>query len=321
MEKLELGQTAAEYIEAQIADIKKQAKGGKILLGLSGGVDSSVCAALISKAVGKQLTCVFVDHGLMRYNEGDEIVAAFKDWDINLIRVDAEKRFLTKLKGVTDPEKKRKIIGAEFVRVFEEEAAKVKADYLAQGTIYPDIKESGGKDKPVIKSHHNVGGLPDDLKFKGIIEPLKALYKKDVRAVGRALGASNILIDRQPFPGPGLGIRVLGELTKKSLDCLRLADHIYRNEIANAKIDSTVDQYFAVLTPIKTVGIKNGQRTYDNVLVLRAVTTGDFMNADFARIPYELLAKISQRITTEVDGIGRVVYDITSKPPGTIEWE
>jgi len=316
MEKLNNGQTVGAYIDAQITDIRERSQGGKILLGLSGGVDSSVCAALISRAVGKRLTCVFVDHGLMRYNEGDEIVEAFKNWDINLIRVNAENRFLAKLKDVIDPEQKRKIIGAEFIRVFEEEARKVNADYFAQGTIYPDIIESKG-----IKSHHNVGGLPDDIKFKEIIEPIKLLYKPEVRAVGRVLGVADILVDRQPFPGPGLGVRVIGELTKERLNCLSLADYIFRSEINNAGLGSELNQFFAVLTPIKAVGTMDGRRTYGNIIALRAVTTGDFMKADFARIPYEVLARAGERITSEVRGVGRVVYDITPKPPGTIEWE
>ena len=326
MDKLNNGQSIQDYIDNQIATIKKQVGSGKVILGLSGGVDSTVCAALIGKAIGKQLTCVFVDHGCMRLNEGLEIKKAFADWPINLVMVDAEKRFLDKLKGVSDPESKRKIIGGEFVRVFEEEAAKVKADYLAQGTIYPDIVESGG-DKlkgekgHIVKSHHNVGGLPDDIGFRGVIEPLRLLYKDEVRVIGRTLGVEAILVDRQPFPGPGLSIRVIGELSKERLDTLRLADYIFRQEIAESRLSKSINQFFAVLTPLKSVGAVDGVRTYGDVLALRAVTTTTFMEAGVAHIPYDVLLRVSERIIKEVAGVGRVVYDITPKPPGTIEWE
>ena len=293
-----------------------------MLLALSGGVDSSVAAQLISKAVGSQLTCIFVDHGLMRKNEGDEVEAAFANSGMNFIRVDASERFLGKLAGVTDPERKRKIIGEEFIRVFEDEGKKIGAvDYLAQGTIYPDVIESGSGDAAVIKSHHNVGGLPAVVDFKGLIEPLRMLFKDEVRQLGLELGLADYLVWRQPFPGPGLAIRVMGEITKEKLDILRDADAIYREEIANAGLDRSINQYFAVLTSTRTVGVMGDFRTYDYTLALRGVTTTDFMTADWARIPYDVLDKISSRIVNEVDHINRIVYDITSKPPSTIEWE
>ena len=276
----------------------------------------------MSKAVGSQLTCIFVDHGLMRKNEGDEVVAAFKDWDINFVRVNAEQRFLDKLAGVSEPEAKRKIIGEEFIRVFEAEAKKIgTVDYLAQGTIYPDVIESGTGDAAVIKSHHNVGGLPDYVDFKEIIEPLRMLFKDEVRALGTELGLPDYLVWRQPFPGPGLAIRVIGEITKDKLETLRDADYIFREEIAKAGLDRDIHQYFAVLTSMRSVGVMGDFRTYDYTLALRGVTTTDFMTADFARIPYEILEKISSRIVNEVKNINRVVYDITTKPPATIEWE
>lgn len=314
--------TMKQYAQTAIAQIRETVGDKKILLGLSGGVDSSVAAALLSKAVGSQLTCIFVDHGLMRKNEGDEVVAAFKDWDINFVRVNAEQRFLDKLAGVSEPEAKRKIIGEEFIRVFEAEAKKIgTVDYLAQGTIYPDVIESGTGDAAVIKSHHNVGGLPDYVDFKEIIEPLRMLFKDEVRALGTELGLPDYLVWRQPFPGPGLAIRVIGEITKDKLETLRDADYIFREEIAKAGLDRDIHQYFAVLTSMRSVGVMGDFRTYDYTLALRGVTTTDFMTADFARIPYEILEKISSRIVNEVKNINRVVYDITTKPPATIEFE
>ena len=314
--------TMEDYKRTAIAAIREKVGSGKVLLALSGGVDSSVCAALLAEAVGEQLTCVFVDHGLMRKNEGDEVEAAFSKWAMNFVRVDAEGRFLSKLSGISEPERKRKIIGEEFIRVFEEEAKKIGAvDFLAQGTIYPDVIESGAGDAAVIKSHHNVGGLPDYVDFKEIIEPLRLLFKDEVRQLGRELGLPEYLVMRQPFPGPGLAIRVIGDLTKEKLDTLRDADAIYREEIAAAGEDKNINQYFAVLTNTRSVGVMGDGRTYDYTLALRAVTTSDFMTADWARIPYDLMDKISTRIVNEVQGINRIVYDITSKPPATIEWE
>ena len=314
--------TMEDYKRTAIAAIREKVGSGKVLLALSGGVDSSVCAALLAEAVGEQLTCVFVDHGLMRKNEGDEVEAAFSKWAMNFVRVDAEGRFLSKLSGISEPERKRKIIGEEFIRVFEEEAKKIGAvDFLAQGTIYPDVIESGAGDAAVIKSHHNVGGLPDYVDFKEIIEPLRLLFKDEVRQLGRELGLPEYLVMRQPFPGPGLAIRVIGDLTKEKLDTLRDADAIYREEIAAAGEDKNINQYFAVLTNTRSVGVMGDGRTYDYTLALRAVTTSDFMTADWARIPYDLLDKISTRIVNEVQGINRIVYDITSKPPATIEFE
>ena len=277
---------------------------------------------LLAEAVGRQLTCVFVDHGLMRLNEGDEVEAAFAPWDINFVRVDAGDRFLTKLAGVTDPEEKRKIIGEEFIRVFEEEAKKIGAvDFLAQGTIYPDVIESGAGEAAVIKSHHNVGGLPDCVDFQEILEPLRLLFKDEVRQLGRELGLPEYLVSRQPYPGPGLAIRILGEVTREKADQLRQADFIFREELARAGEDRRLSQYFAVLTDSRSVGVMGDGRTYDYTLALRAVTTSDFMTADWARIPYDLLDRVSTRIVNEVAGINRIVYDITSKPPATVEWE
>ena len=314
--------TMQDYKDTAIAAIREKVGKGRVLLALSGGVDSSVVAALLAEAVGKQLTCVFVDHGLMRLNEGDEVEAAFAKWDINFVRVDAESRFLQKLAGEAEPERKRRIIGEEFIRVFEEEAKKIGAvDFLAQGTIYPDVIESGAGDAAVIKSHHNVGGLPDYVDFKEIIEPLRLLFKDEVRQLGRELDLPEYLVTRQPFPGPGLAIRVVGDVTKEKLDILRQADYVFRDEIAKAGEDKKLNQYFAVLTNTRSVGVMGDGRTYDYTLALRAVTTADFMTADWARIPYDVLDKISSRIVNEVKGINRIVYDITSKPPATIEWE
>ena len=314
--------TMGDYKRTAIAYLREKVGGGRVLLALSGGVDSSVCAALLAEAVGAQLTCVFVDHGLMRKHEGDEVEAAFQSWAMNFVRVDAEARFLDRLAGVAEPERKRKIIGEEFIRVFEEEARKIGAvDFLAQGTIYPDVIESGAGDAAVIKSHHNVGGLPECVDFKEIIEPLRLLFKDEVRQLGRELGLPEYLVSRQPFPGPGLAIRVIGDLTKAKLDTLRDADAIYREEIARAGLDGEIGQYFAVLTNTRSVGVMGDGRTYDYTLALRAVTTSDFMTADWARIPYEVLDLISTRIVNEVVGINRICYDVTSKPPATIEWE
>ncbi len=314
--------TMGDYARTAIASLREKIGNGKVLLALSGGVDSSVAAALLSKAVGNQLTCIFVDHGLMRKNEGDEVESAFGGRDLNFVRVDASDRFLGKLSGVCDPEHKRKIIGEEFIRVFEEEAKKIgQVDFLAQGTIYPDVIESGAGEAAVIKSHHNVGGLPDHVDFKEIIEPLRLLFKDETRALGRELGLPDYLVDRQPFPGPGLAIRILGEITREKIAILQDADWIFREEIANAGLTNEIHQYFAVLTNMRSVGVMGDGRTYDYTLALRGVTTTDFMTADWARIPYEILDVISRRIVNEVRGINRIVYDITSKPPATIEWE
>lgn len=314
--------TMEDYCRTAIAAIREKVGDGKVLLALSGGVDSSVAAALLAEAVGKQLTCVFVDHGLMRLHEGDEVEAAFAKWDIRFLRVEAESRFLLKLAGVDEPERKRKIIGEEFIRVFEEESQKIGAvDFLAQGTIYPDVIESGAGEAATIKSHHNVGGLPDFVDFQEIIEPLRMLFKDEVRQLGRELGLPEYLVSRQPFPGPGLAIRIIGDITKEKADTLRLADFIFREELARAGEDQCLSQYFAVLTNTRSVGVMGDGRTYDYTLALRAVTTDDFMTADWARIPYDVLDRISVRIVNEVQGINRIVYDITSKPPATIEFE
>ena len=311
-----------DYKRTAIAQVREKVGDGRVLLALSGGVDSSVAAALLAEAIGAQLTCVFVDHGLMRKNEGDEVEAAFAKWDMKFVRVNAERRFLDRLAGVDEPEKKRKIIGEEFIRVFEEEAKKVGAvDFLAQGTIYPDVIESGAGDAAVIKSHHNVGGLPDHVDFKEIIEPLRLLFKDEVRQLGRELGLPEYLVMRQPFPGPGLAIRVIGGVNKEKLDILRDADAIFREEIAQAGLEREMSQYFAVLTNMRSVGVMGDGRTYDYALALRSVATADFMTADWVRIPYEVLDRVSVRVVNEVPHINRVLYDITSKPPATIEFE
>ena len=313
----------SRYAKETVDQLREKIGDKKVLCALSGGVDSSVAAIMIHKAVGRQLTCIFVDHGLLRKNEGDEVEKIFTEqFDVNLIRVNAQERFLRKLAGVADPETKRKIIGEEFIRVFEEEAKKIgKVDYLVQGTIYPDVIESGVGDAAVIKSHHNVGGLPDYVDFKEIIEPLRSLFKDEVRKLGTELDIPENLVWRQPFPGPGLAIRVIGDVTEEKLEILRSADYIFREEIALAGLDRDIHQYFAVLTDMRSVGVMGDGRTYDYTLALRGVTTSDFMTADWARIPYDVLDKISGRIINEVNHINRIVYDITSKPPATIEWE
>ena len=311
------------FTKNKIEELKNKIGNKKVLCALSGGVDTSVAASLLSKAVGSNLTCIFVDHGLLRKYEGDEVEAVFGNRpDVNFIRVNAKDRFLKKLKGVTEPEKKRKIIGEEFIRVFEEEAKKIgKVDYLVQGTIYPDVIESGFGSSAVIKSHHNVGGLPDYVDFKEIVEPLRELFKDEVRKVGLELGLSPDLVYRQPFPGPGLAIRIIGDITEDKLNILQDADYILREEIKNHKLDMDINQYFAVLTNIRSVGVMGDARTYDYMLAIRAVKTLDFMTANFYHIPYDVLEIISKRIVNEVPHINRVVYDITSKPPATIEWE
>ena len=309
-----------DYMKTQIDAVRQIIGGQKIFLALSGGVDSTVCAALLSKAVANRLFCVFVDHGFMRLNEGDEIEGYFSKQPLIFKRVNAEKRFLTKIKGIKDPELKRKRIGEEFIRVFEEEAGKLGGiPFFAQGTIYPDIVESGGGQNSVIKSHHNVGGLPENHSFGQVIEPLSGLFKDEVRMLGKKLGLPNHMIYRQPFPGPGLAIRIMGEVTEEKLDILRISDAITREEIAAAK--RVPSQYFAVLTDTYTVGVKGDSRTYDPVVAIRAVTTDDFMTCNYAALPHSVLNKISQRITREVPSVSRVVYDITSKPPATVEWE
>ncbi len=314
-----------DFVENSIKQIKEKVGNGKVLCALSGGVDSSVAAVLLSKAIGNQLTCVFVDHGLLRKNEGDEVEEVFGPnghYNLNFIRVNVAERFYNLLKGVTDPEQKRKIIGTEFIRVFEEEAKKIgKVDYLVQGTIYPDVIESGLGKSAVIKSHHNVGGLPSVVDFKEIIEPLRLLFKDEVREVGKELGIPEYLVYRQPFPGPGLGIRIIGEVTEAKVKIVQDADYIYREEIRKAGLDRSLGQYFAALTNMQSVGVMGDERTYDYAIALRAVTTTDFMTADWAKIPYDILDVISRRIVNEVKGVNRVLLDCTSKPPATIEFE
>lgn len=315
--------TMKNYATAAVKELCQKIGSKKVLLALSGGVDSSVAAALLSRAAGENLTCIFVDHGLLRKNEGDEVEAVFsREPGMKFVRVDAQRRFLDKLAGVSEPEEKRKIIGEEFIRVFEAEAKKIgHVDFLAQGTIYPDIIESGKGDAALIKSHHNVGGLPDHVDFDEIIEPLRDLFKDEVRALGEELGLPHDMVWRQPFPGPGLAIRIIGDITEEKLAILREADYIFRDEIARAGLNEEIWQYFAVLTGMRSVGVMGDERTYDYTIALRGVTSVDGMTADWARIPHNVLEKISNRIINEVKHINRIVYDITSKPPATIEWE
>ena len=310
------------YRKEKTAQLREQIGDGKVLLALSGGVDSAVAAALLSEAVGNRLICVFVDHGLMRWQEGDEVEKAFSNRELRFIRINAKERFLSRLSGVREPEQKRKIIGEEFIRTFEEAAKEIgKVDFLAQGTIYPDVIESGLGEAAVIKSHHNVGGLPACVDFREIIEPLRMLFKDEVRQLGRELGLPESIVSRQPFPGPGLSIRVLGEVTEEKLDIVREADKIFRDEIEKAGLENTMSQYFAVLSDMHSVGVMGDGRTYDAAVILRSVVTDDFMTAEWTRIPYEVLDRASVRIVNEIQGVNRVLYDITSKPPATVEYE
>jgi GMP synthase (glutamine-hydrolysing) len=310
-----------QFIEDAVKDIRAQTNGKPVLAALSGGVDSSVAAVLTHRAVGQRLTCLFVDHGLMRLDEGDEVERVFRgQFDIRLVRVNAQERFLGKLAGETDPERKRKIIGSEFIKVFEEEAKKLDGiGFLMQGTIYTDVTESGQDGHKAVKAHHNVGGLPELLPFDGLVEPLRPLYKHEVRDLGDALGLPPSLTRRQPFPGPGLGVRVLGEVTAERLDILRVADAVFREEMDRAGVAS--DEYFAIHTGLNTVGVRDGARVFGHLIALRAVKTDDLVTAGCVRVPYDVLDRAASRITSECPGVCRVVYDITAKPPGTIEWE
>lgn len=323
--KARIGKTfnVKRYIKSEIEAIRAQVGDKKVLLALSGGVDSSVCAVLLQKAIGNQLTCVFVDHGCMRLNEAKDVRRIFKGkFGINLIQIDAEKRFLDKAAGITDPELKRKCIGGEFIRVFEEEAKKLgKIEFLGQGTIYPDIVESGVGGHKAVKAHHNVGGLPKDIGFEGLVEPVKYLYKDEVRKVGKALGIPEEMVMRQPFPGPGLAVRCLGELTKEKLDILRKADAVFREEMAKAKLDKKAQQFFAVMTNVKSVGVRNNERTFGYVIAIRAVSTSQFVKAGIVELPFKFVTMVAEKISTKVKGVNRVVWDITPKPPATIEWE
>ena len=318
---------AKKYIENEIKAIREQVGDRKVLLALSGGVDSSVCAALLYKAIGKQLVCVFVDHGCMRLNEGKMIKKVFKgQFGVNLIALDCEKRFLDKAKGVTDPETKRKIIGGEFIKVFADTARDLQKKYgniafLGQGTIYPDIIESGVGGHKAVKAHHNVGGLPKDILFKGLVEPVKYLYKDEVRKVGKLLGLPEEMVMRQPFPGPGLAVRCIGELTKEKLDILRQADFIFRDEMHKAKLDRKAQQFFAIMTNVKSVGVKNGARTFGYVIGIRAISTQQFVKAGIVELPFKFVTMVAEKIATKVKGANRVVWDVTPKPPATIEWE
>ena len=318
---------AKKYIKEEIEAIKKQVGDKKVLLALSGGVDSSVCAALLYKAIGKQLVCVFVDHGCMRLNEGKMIKKVFKgQFGVNLVALDCEKRFLDKAKGITDPELKRKCIGGEFINVFADTARDLQKKYgniefLGQGTIYPDIIESGVGGHKAVKAHHNVGGLPKDILFKGLVEPVKYLYKDEVRKVGKMLGLPDEMVMRQPFPGPGLAVRCIGELTKEKLDILRQADFIFRDEMAKAKLDKKAQQFFAINTNVKSVGVKNGARTFGYVIGIRAISTQQFVKAGIVELPFKFVTMVAEKIATKVPGVNRVVWDITPKPPATIEWE